>query len=175
MSLPTQRPAVVTGIGWTFIASAVILLLLGLMSLGAGGMMLQMMAQNPRMPDDFPWQFRMMFGLVEYFAVVAWGQIALSVVALVAGIQFLRCRAWARAALEALTWLALVATLGIGALWLWGWLSLSGPSGAPGMPISVGIKAVGVVMLAVIVVVCAVPLLLLIRYLRRPVVRQAMR
>jgi hypothetical protein len=178
MSALAQRPAIVTGIAWTFIASAVLMLLSGLLSLGVAGtartMMQQMMAQNPGVTEQLPWQFRIMFGLVEYFTLLTWIQIALSIVALAAGIELLRCRAWARAALEGLTWLALVATLVVGALWLWGWLSL-GPMMPAGMPLTPGLRIAGAVMVALIVAVAAAPLVFVIRALRRPVVFAAMR
>ncbi len=177
MSALAQRPAIVTGIAWTFIASAVIMLLSGLMTLGAGGtiraMMQQMMAQSPGVADQFPWQLRVMLGLVEYFTLLTWIQIVLSIVALAAGIELLRCRAWARATLEGLTWLALVATLAVGALWLWGWMSLT-PMMPESMPLTTGLRMAGAVMVAVIVVISAVPLALLIHALRRPAVYAAM-
>src|SRR6266540_4247737 len=155
MSALAQRPAIVTGIAWTFIASAVIMLLSGLMTLGAGG------------------TIRAMLGLVEYFTLLTWIQIVLSIVALAAGIELLRCRAWARATLEGLTWLALVATLAVGALWLWGWMSLT-PMMPESMPLTTGLRMAGAVMVAVIVVISAVPLALLIHALRRPAVYAAM-
>lgn len=178
MSAQAQRPAIVTGIAWTFIASAVIMLLSGLLSLGVAGtaraMMQQMMAQSPGVAGQLPWQFRIMTGLVEYFTLLTWSQIVLSIVALAAGIELLRCRAWARAALEGLTWLALVATLAVGALWLWGWMSLT-PMMPEGMPLTTGLRMAGAAMVALIVVISAVPLALLIRALRRPAVYAAMR
>jgi len=178
MSAPAQRPAIVSGIAWTFIASAVIMLLSGLMSLGAAGtirvMVQQMMAQNPSVADHLPWQLRIMTGLIEYFTLLTWIQIALSFVALAAGIELLRCRAWARAALEGLTWLALIATLAVGALWLWGWMSLT-PMMPESMPLTTGLRMAGAAIVAVIVVASTVPLALLIRALRRPAVYGAMR
>ena len=178
MSAPAQRPAIVSGIAWTFIASAVIMLLSGLMSLGAAGtmraMMQQMMAQSPSVADHLPWQLRIMTGLIEYFTLLTWIQIALSFVALAAGIELLRCRAWARAALEGLTWLALISTLAVGALWLWGWMSLT-PMMPESMPLTTGLRMAGAAMVAFIVVASAVPLALLIRALRRPAVYGAMR
>jgi hypothetical protein len=177
MNAPAQRPASVTGIAWTFIASAVIMLLSGLITLGAGGtiraMTQQMMAQSPGAAARLPWQLRIMLGLIEYFTLVTWIQIALSIVALAAGIELLRCRAWARAALEGLTWLALIATLAVGALWLWGWLSLT-PVMPEGLPLTPGLRMAGAAMVAVIVVVGAAPLVFLIRALRRPAVYAAM-
>jgi hypothetical protein len=177
MTAQAQRPASVTGIAWTFIASAVIMLLSGLISLGAGGtiraMTQQMMAQSPGAAAHLPWQLRIMLGLIEYFTLVTWIQIALSIVALVAGIELLRCRAWARAVLEGLTWLALIATLAVGALWLWGWLSLT-PVMPEGLPLTPGLRMTGAAMVAVIVVVGAAPLVFLIRALRRPAVHAAM-
>jgi hypothetical protein len=169
-----QRPAIVTGIAWTFITSAVFVLLLSLASLGAAGMAHQMLAQSPRLSVDFPWQLRIMFRMVEHFVLLTWIQIALSIVALAAGIELLRCRAWARAALEGLTWLALVATLAVGVLWLWGWMSLT-PMMPEGMPLTTGLRMAGVAMVAVIVAIAVVPLVVLIRALRRPVVCAAMR
>lgn len=62
----------------------------------------------------------------------------------------------------------------MGALWLWGWMSLT-PMMPEGMPLTTGLRMAGAAIVAVIVVVSAVPLALLIRALRRPAVYAAMR
>ncbi len=94
-------------------------------------------------------------------------QAALGMVVLVAGVGVRRRQHWARTALEAVTWLALIGYLGAGGLWVYRSIEASWSA-----------SSVWVIPFAVIglvaIVFWAVIFLLVIRFLRRPGTREAL-
>jgi hypothetical protein len=106
--------------------------------------------------------------------IVAIGQWVLTCTTLVAGIQLLRLRRWARAFLEAACWLGLAYTVGFGIWWGYAWVTLTdrgewGPEAPPRELFT----AFGAGMAAMMVLGYAVPAGAMIWALRHRTVRAA--
>lgn len=105
----------------------------------------------------------------------ALGQLALAVLAVAAGIDFLRLRRWARSALEALCWLSIV-YLGIGIVHWWRFWDAFAASGSVG-GITVDLapyRTSGLIIGSACIAALAVPLGVMIRVLRGRTVREAL-
>jgi len=101
-------------------------------------------------------------------------QFLVALLAIVSGIYLLRLHPWARTAIEILSWLAFIYSVGFGIYWVYMWISMTG-----NMPQSAAsenaktFQIMGTVMGIVVISIFSVPLGMMIRYLRGPVVRTA--
>ena len=102
-------------------------------------------------------------GHLRYFDTLAILQILFALFIIIACIQFLKLHAWARAALEGISWLGLVFVAGFGIFWI-------AESTADPPPI---FGLIGIVMGATIVAIWAVPLVVIIKFLRSIRIREA--
>jgi lysylphosphatidylglycerol synthetase-like protein (DUF2156 family) len=123
-----------------------------------------------------PQGFGFMMSMFRYFTWFVMAQLGLAVVAIVAGIQFLKLRPWARAALEILSWISLIYVVGFGLFWVSTWSTMTGqfPQQQDAPFDMETFKIVGLVMGAFVTLAFAVPLAIMIKYLRGKVVREAM-
>ncbi len=130
----------------------------------------------PSLPAEAPWPAQIVPAMFDYLGLLCGLQLLVAIFVLVAAIQFLRLRAWARTALEVVTWLQLIYTVGFGLLWVGAWASIASNLPAGGdLPISAGaLTAVGVAMGVGIALVFAVPCAVIIWVLRGEPVRRAM-
>ncbi len=94
------------------------------------------------------------------FALVVVGQLGIAVLALVAGINFLKLKAWSRDALEGLTWLFLVLLLGFTGVQLVMWLPVMFAAGSTGVGALTGVFSL------FLATAYGVPLVLMLRTLR---------
>ena len=142
-----------------------------------GGFAYSMMREvgTPTAADgNAPPGFGLMYLMFENFSVLLVVQCVVAVVAIWAGIDLLRLKAWARLAIEVLCWLAVLWTVGFGIYWIHMWISMTGQA-----PISAGpagshaFQVMGVVMDVVATLVFAIPLGIMIRYLRSREARSA--
>ena len=156
-----KRPTCVTVIGWAWIVVGVLMGLSAMMGLlltiASGGMPEASQAGARGMPD--------LWRLLPLLVIC---QMGVAVLGVVSGINFLKLRRWSRCVLEVLSWLLLLFIVGFGVFWLSSWLSAS-TGGAP--PV---FALVGAAMGVVITGVYAVPLAIMLKYLRGPKVRSAM-
>jgi len=107
-----QRPGVVRVIGWLSILFAVWSILTTGWLWFANRMLVPRVEKlMASMPDDFLRLWNPMFEvhtrLQHHYSLLMSLQTALALVVLVAGVEFLRARSWARTALEASYWLTL--------------------------------------------------------------------
>jgi hypothetical protein len=174
MDIPVvKRPTGITITAWLWIAMG------GLMILGAvmGGFAYTMMGKMgppPQPSTEMPSGFAVMYSISQYFGVLLLLQSIVAVVAIGAGVSFLRLKQWARTTLEVLSWLAFLYTVGFGIFWVYMWISMTGQTptrGAPADPVS--FQLMGAVMGVIVTAVFAVPLWIMIRYLRGAEVRTA--
>ncbi len=151
-----KRPTCVTVIGWAWIIIG------GLMCLSAGMALFSTIMITTMMQEeqDAP----LIFYIFPLLAIV---QIGIGSLGVVAGIQFLKLKAWARSALEVLTWLFLLFVLGFMVFWLIIWVSITSAHGAD----SLGIM--GAVMGVVMTGIYGIPLGIMLKYLRGSKVRNA--
>ena len=165
-AISRARPTGITITAWLWIVVGALMLFSAVMGGFAYSMMQQ--AGKPGMPGGgFPPEFAMMNLLFRNFGAVLAVQCAVALIAIWAGIDLLRLKAWARSAIEALSWVGVIWTLGFGIYWAYMWISMTGqmPKDAapPGMDT---FQVMGAVMGVVAMLMFAVPLVLMIRYLR---------
>jgi hypothetical protein len=170
-----RRPTSVTVIAWIFIAGAILMILSGGMGFAAFTFMKQTAGGLPPLSEDIPGQLGIMKFVFQYFELIAIVQVAFAIFVMIASIQFLRLRRWARTALEVIAWLGLVYIVGFGIFWVTSWISITSgipvTEGAPGPPPLFGLF--GAVMGSMVALVWAVPLVVIIAFLRGKMIREA--
>jgi len=114
--------------------------------------------------------------IFENVELVASVQIVFAVFVLFAGIQFLKLHAWARTALEVVSWLGLVYVVGSFVLFVVSWMSMTstasvveGTHSPPAM-----FRVFGAFMVTVVMAVWAVPLVVIVKFLRGATIINAM-
>ena len=169
-----KRPTSVSVIAWTWIITGGFMAFSGIMGL-------LMFAAIPSLPSqlqapNMPQGFGFMMGMFGYFGWLVAAQLVLAVVAIVAGIQFLKLRPWARAALEILSWISLIYVVGFGVFWVSTWSLMTGqfPQQQDAPFDMETFRIIGLAMGAFITLTFAVPLAIMIKYLRGKVIREAM-
>lgn len=150
-----KRPTCVTVIGWVWIVLGAMMCMSSAMgyAIWFGNPQLSSVPANANSPDLFLKYFPFLFAL----------QICLGILAISAGIQFLKLKAWARTALEAMTWLLLLYVVGFGIAILF-WVFF-GNARAP--------VVMMIFMLTMLVLVYGLPLVLMLVKLRGKRVRSA--
>lgn len=175
-AIQKKRPTSVTVIGWMFIASTILMILSGGMGFAAFTFMKQTAGGVPPLSEDIPGQLRVIEIVFQYFELIAVVQVAFAIFILIASIQFLRLRRWARTALEVVSWLGLVYMVGFGIVWVASWIGITSSipltEGTPGP--SPLFNIVSVVMGSLVAVCWAVPLVVIIVFLRGKTVRGAL-
>lgn len=172
-STSSARPAGVTVIAWLWIATGGFMLVSGLAAIFAapqmdsadGGLVMSLVTA----PDSSV--LGVFFRHLIPFAVL---QSLVGAFAIVAAVEFLRLRAWARLAMEALSWVSLVYVLvnGVLALHLWDAVVADMPPGLvliePGQ-----LHLMGLIVDVVVTILLAAPVGVTVKYLRSAPVRQA--
>jgi len=131
-----------------------------IMALFSSLMISQMSHGNSEMQQNMPVIFK-------YFPLLAVIQMGVAMAGLVAGINFLKLRAWSRNALEILTWVLLLFLVGFGIYWEFGWFSMTSGHGPRGF------NVMGAVMGVVIIGIYGVPLGIMVKYLRGDKIKNA--
>jgi hypothetical protein len=171
-----KRPTSVTVITWIFIAGAILMILSGGMGFAAFSFMKQTTGGIPPVPEDIPGQLGVMQFVFQHFELIAMVQVALAIFIIIASIQFLRLRRWGRTALEVIAWLGLVYVVGFGIFWVASWIGITSSipltEGTSGPPPMFGIF--GAIMGSVVALIWAVPLVVIIIFLRGKTIRGAL-
>ena len=178
MTADIRRPAIVTAVGWTFIAGGAIILLSVAMAHLTRALLGEGPLQEPLLPlpadlDLSPMRFmeRNMPGhsnALRLLAIIYGGFIILS------GAYFLRLRGWARYLLDAISLQCLVFVVGPRVFWTIMWLAVTGAFPNPGLPTD-ALRITGVAVSLLLTLIYAAPCVTLTWLLRSPTVRQAMR
>lgn len=169
-----QRPTAVSVIAWTWIVTGGFAVFSGIMSLLIFAAMPTLPSQFPQAPG-MPQDFGFMTGMFRYFGWLVLAQLVLAAVAIVAGIQFLRLRLWARTALEILSWISLIYVMGFGLFWLSTWSTMTGHFSQQNAPFDIEtFRIAGFAVGIFVTLAFAIPLGIMIKYLRGKVIREAM-
>ena len=169
----TRRSTSITVIGWIWICIAAFMAFSGFMASVVYYLFLGPEMQQAR--DQLPEQqvgplFTFMF---EYFGVLSVFQVLFAVFIVYSAIMFLRLKAWARLSLEIITWLSLLYIVGFGLFWIVSWFSMTGQiPDDQGAEMLGAFQIFGAIMGAVITLVFAVPLGIIIKYLRGEKIRE---
>ena len=172
------RPTAITIIAWVFIALGILMLLIASLAIAAHMLMKAMAGGNMPLPaENAPAPFQLMARIFRYIDILAYFQMALASFIMLAGYYFLKLRKWARAALEAVSWLGAAYILGFGVFWIIAWTSATGPMPAPEQVPELPrlFTIFGVIMGAVVTISMAAPIGVAIWYLRSTKVRNAVR
>ena len=100
-----KRPTSITVIGWLSIVIAGLTIISTIIGLAFFILIQQMGAGIPPVPEEIPVPFKLSCIIYRNFIPLVVAQIAFATFVLIAGIQFLKLRAWARTALEVVCWL----------------------------------------------------------------------
>jgi hypothetical protein len=184
-----KRLVSVTVIGWIFIAVAALGILSGLMTLLMYASMKQIEGfEFPPSREDMlgpatsemPPVLVAVFGAVpvffRYFDAMIIFQILFAIFTLIAGIQFLKLQAWARAALEFISWWGLVGLICFYAFWLAVWISVGRMMSA--IPMAEGgpppfFLVFGGIAATLTLLFWAIPHIVVIKFLRGRTIREA--
>lgn len=156
-----ERPTSVTVIGWAWIVIGALMAFSSVMALFISIIMARMLADQPAGGDELPF-------MLQIFPFLAAAQFIVAGVGIASGICFLKRKAWARKALEVLTWLVLSFLVAFMVAWMASWITMTGDAEVSGF------SAMGVVMALGITALYGIPLAIMIRYLRGEKVRSAM-
>jgi hypothetical protein len=170
---PSPRLPSITIIGWVTVIASAIMIVVDAMSLLSYGMIdtLDLNINMPMVSQYVPQSMKKVFDLYRYsrwwtgYGILFFGFV------LVAGIQFLRFRAWGRKALEAACWIGLVNALVDTALSRQDALSMA-LQGMGGGQTSY-INLLGFFTIVVDILLWIIPSVGMILYLRRPAIRQS--
>lgn len=126
-------------------------------------MMSQISAAQPDASQNMP-------GFFRFFPFLAIIQIGVAIVGIISGVNFLKLKAWARNALEILTWLVLIFVVGFMIFWIATWLWGTTSSHTP-----IGFSIMGAVMGVAISAMYGTPFAIMLKFLRGEKVKMAMR
>ena len=169
-----QRPGSIPIIAWTWIIGGMLMLLLGIFTLVAVPRMSELMSQVGGQ-RHMSASMGMRLAVSNYIVGLTVIQSALSIAAILAGVYFLKLRAWARGMLELLSWLTLISVIGMGFIWLPLWMAASEDLLPNVTAVDMHkVKMIGAAVGGVVVIVAAIPLIVMIKSLRGKAVRAAM-
>ena len=168
-----KRPTGLTVTAWLWIVMGGFMAFSAVMG-GFAFAMMREMGAPPALPPDMPAGLEMMNVMFRHFGAFLAVQAIAAVLSVWAGIALLQLKAWARAAIEALSWLALLYSAGFGVFWVYLWLSVTSQAPQGSAPVDMAMfQAMGVAIGAIITFAFVVPLWIMIRYLRGNEVRAA--
>jgi hypothetical protein len=166
------RPAGIAAIAWLWIAGGILLLISALLTWAVLSLF-ESALPVAGASGSLPVEFDLLSMLQSQAGVLVWTQVAMGVVSIYAGAGLLKLRAWARTAIEVLTWLSLVYVLGNGVYFSYTWESIVADLAKQLMVDSDALRITGYVTVATVTVVFAVPFGFMLKYLRSSLVRQA--
>ena len=176
MSTGAKPPTALTVIGWISMIGGGMMALSGGMGLVAWGFMELLTGKSvpAPVPGD-PAAIRIVATVFQYFGVLCCMQLVFAGIVAYAGRQLLKRRAWARAALEGVYWLALFWVVGFGTFWVLSWLELTtaGPANTELPAMSSALPVFGVLVGVVVMGGLAVATFVVIRIIRSKPVREA--
>lgn len=164
------RPAGVTAIAWLWIAGGILLLVSALLTWAVLSLIGPVTATAA---GRIPLESAMISAVSSNIGVLVWTQAALGVPSIVAGVQFLKLRRWARTVIEILTWVSLAYVLINGGYFLYVWESIAADLSKQLMLERGALVTLGYVTMVTLTVIFAAPLGFMLRYLRGAEVKQA--
>jgi hypothetical protein len=150
------RPTCVTVIGWAWMVMGGLASLSAIVAFVAWSMDLLNDPEHSLITKIYPFLVGLQFGI--------------ALLGFVAGINFLKLKAWSRNALEVLTWLLLILIMGFMIFWMYLWITLT--SGDPGPR---GFKIIGGVMGVLVSAFYGAPLGIMLKYLRGSKIKNAIK
>ena len=106
--------------------------------------------------------------MLKIFPLMAVVQILIGGLGFVSGLSFLKLKKWSRNVLEILSWLMLIFIIGFMVYWVFNWLSMTADHGPKGFNLG------GAIMGVIVSGIYAVPLGIMIKFLRGEKIKTAM-
>jgi hypothetical protein len=165
---PPEKPGLIKLIGWTYFALAIITFFSSILGYVSFAYLHAGLEGELLMPEDTLPQFKIFWNMLPYYDKITLGQIILSAFVLVASIDFLRLRSWARTALELVSWWIVFLHIGFGIIWVYMWLSMPfGITRESGQVMQLLIRLGGSLLGLIVILVFTIPFFVVIRYLRK--------
>lgn len=156
-----KRPTCVTVIGWAWIIIGGLMCLSSVMGLFSFFMIDQISQTHATAHQEIP-------AILKIFPLLAIVQIFIGGLGFFSGINFLKLKIWSRNVLEILTWLILIFLVGFMVYWVFNWLSMSAGHGPKNFAVG------GAIMGIVVTGIYAVPLGIIVKFLRGDKIKNAM-
>jgi hypothetical protein len=174
---PNPRPLSIPVIGWSTIMASIIMVAVDAMSLLSSTMLDSFNLDASMLGQYVPQGMKKVMDLYSYSRIWTWYGIVFFGFALVAGIQFVRLKAWGRKALEIVCWVGIFNAVIDTALSFLIWKNMQDTlsmvmRGAGGSQYSF-INPLGFFTIVLGFVLWIVPSVGMVIYLRRPAIRQA--
>ena len=166
------RPAGIAAIAWLWIVGGILLLIGAFLTWAVLSLFGSSLPASVSF-GGIPVEIEAMNALQSHGGVLVWTQAGFGALSIYAGAQFLKRRAWARTVIEALTWVSLAYVLVNGVYFLYTWEAIATDLSKQLMMDSGALRIVGYVTMVTLTTVFAVPLGVMLKYLRSPVVRRA--
>jgi len=167
-----KKTASIAVIAWSYILLALFVILFSVLSVFGSQYVNE---QIETMPDEILESFPGMGFIMQHSGFLLILQTICAIFMLVAGIEFLRLRAWARTAVEILSWLCIVFVVIIVLFFIMTWLNITSQmmafEGNGGASSALSVLGIGVGI--ILMVIFIIPLLIIIRALRGKAVRDA--
>lgn len=162
----STRPKSITVISWFWIIIGIIMTFSALMGLIA----FYSVKQVPQ--DGFSTlldssQFSLFQFVLDHFIPATLLQLCISVFSIIAGINFLRLRAWARTLVVILSWVCLSFVVCFGSFWIFEWIMKLQEAA----PHKLGV--IGLIMNVLFIALYSIPLIVIVRSVRSNKVRMA--
>jgi len=174
---PVSRPLSIPVIGWSTIMASVIMIAVDAMSLLSFNTLDGFNLDSAMISQYVPQGMKKVMDLYSYSRIWTWYGMVFFAFALVAGIQFVRLRAWGRKALEIVCWIGIFNALADTTLSFLIWKNMQDTlsmvmRGMGGSQYSF-INPLGFFAIVFGFILWIIPSVGMVIYLRRPVIRQA--
>jgi hypothetical protein len=169
--VPEKKTASIAVIAWSYILLALFVILVSGLSICGSQYINQ---QIETMPNEILESLPGMGFVMQYSGPLLILQTIVALFMLIAGIEFLRLRAWARTAVEILSWLCIVFAVVIALFFIMTWTNIVSQMMAfeeNGTSSTLNILGIGVGI--ILMVIFVIPLLMIVRALRGKAVRDA--
>ena len=176
-AIPASKPLSIPVIGWSTIMASVIMIAVDAMSLLSFNTLDGFNLDSSMISQYVPQGMKKVMDLYSYSRIWTWYGMVFFGFALVAGIQFVRLRAWGRKALEIVCWVGIFNALADTTLSFLIWKNMQDTlamvlKGMGGSQYSF-INPLGFFTIVIGFFLWIVPSFGMVVYLRRPVIRQA--
>jgi hypothetical protein len=175
---PATKPVSIAVIGWSTVAASAIIFVVNIVSLASYSVLdlVEVKLDSPLIAQFVPESMKKMIDLYAYSRWWTWYGIVFFAFVFVAGIQFVRLRAWGRKAMEIACWLgianAFVDTFLSYQIWSMTQETLTTALRAMGGGHSAYVNPLGFFLIILGFLLWIIPSAGLIIYLRRPIIKQ---
>ncbi|MDI6808792.1 MAG: hypothetical protein QME66_07410 [Candidatus Eisenbacteria bacterium] len=168
-----RKPTGLVVIAWTWIITGTYMVFSGVMALASSSFV----SQIPFMvgiPGEIGPGFGLLMNIIRHFALFAMAQIAMAAIIIASAVALLKLRPWARTVIEVMSWLFLVSVAGSFLFGIFVWSAMTRQLPHDEVSLNMGhLRVAAFMMVFFVTLACAIPLGVMIKYLRGETVRDA--